>query len=103
MLDSVLAVLNAFACLVLSAAASWAVLSPAVRDGVVVKAGLISVALGFLACAVLIVDDRWWALNRALALVHGGGVTVLLGYATRVRGGRRKRRRVTDWAALDGP
>lgn len=101
MLDSILEDLNVLACVLLASGATWAVLSPTVKDGVVVKIGMILIALGFASTAVLLSEDRLWALNRALALVHAGILVVGLGYALRTRGGRRKRRRSTDWMTLD--
>lgn len=105
MVDNAIVLLNVMACFALGIAASWAVLSPVVDDRVLVKAGLICVALGFLATGLALAGGVEHpgsrGINRALLLVHLGLVVVAIGYCTRVRRHRSKRRRATDWMALD--
>lgn len=81
----------------------WAILSPRVRDGIVIKAGLICMAMGFGAVAAINLTDHQsaHALARAQALISSGIAVVILGYLLRrVREGHPVRRE-TDWADLD--
>jgi len=104
-MDALTSWLNAWTCAVLAIIFGWAVLSPRVHDGVIIKAGLISMALGFAATAWALADgqscDDLHVLGRAEMLIHGGLLVVMFGFALRTRGGREKRRRVTDWGDLD--
>ncbi len=99
--DLVLAV-NVLAYVLLATAAAWAVLSPAVDDGVVPKLGLILISLGFAGLAGILTDSGWCSdarlLGRAMLMVHGGIGLLLLGWLLRTRRSRNKRRRMTDWA-----
>lgn len=83
----------------------WAILDKRVKDGIVIKAGLIFMVIGFGALALRMVQtapaDPITAFERALLLVNVGLVVVAGGYALRKRREGRKLRRSTDWADLD--
>lgn len=104
-MDALIAAFNAIAYAVLALATAWAVLNPRINDGVVIKAGLIFMALGFSATAVALADGQTCSdlhvLGRAELLIHSGLLVVGLGFAWRIRDGRRRRRRVTDWGLFD--
>lgn len=86
-------------------ALTYAVLSPKVHDGIVVKLGLSLMALGFLVSTYALANGADCTdvktLDGAIALVNFGAVTVLAGYLLRTGYGRKKKRRFTDWADLD--
>ena len=107
-MDAVLSLFNAAGCGAIAMALIWAVLSPHVHDGVVIKSGLILMALGFGAVAVRMLDP--WsvmgetmgeALSRAILLINIGAAVTFLGYRWRVRHRPKVRRRATDWGELD--
>ena len=104
-MDAVIVTINVMMCLVLALAACWAVLSPAVDDGVLVKLGLIGISLGFFGAGMVLAatgdQPGMRGINRSLLLVHVGIIVVMLGYSVRARRHRTKRRRKTDWASLD--
>lgn len=102
-MDVVLSLINAFACGLIALALIGAVLSPRVHDGVVIKLGLISMALGFGAIALRMADEllRGDGIERALALINGGIAVVILGYLLRRARAGHPVRRMTDWGDLD--
>lgn len=104
-MDSTITLVNFLTCVFMAAVASYGVLSTRVRDGVVVKIGLIFVALGFAGHAWVLYDGLDLtdvvAMARAQLLINAGGVIVGLGWAIRTAGGRHPRRRTSDWAELD--
>lgn len=104
-MDDVLLMLNVVAFVLLSSAAAWAILDPAVNDGVVLKLGLICVSLGFAGLAATLLDAGWCAdarkLGRSMLLVHVGTVTLLIGWMLRARKARHPHRRASDWVPLD--
>lgn len=79
-----------------------AVLNPAVHDGVVVKAGLISMSLGFGSMALRTLEGAHnWdgiGMSRSVLLITGGVAIVIAGYLHRVRRvGHPLRRARSDW------
>ena len=87
-MDDMIDLLNVVACMLLCLAALWAVLSPRVRDGIVIKLGLGLLALGFFGVGVTLAGDlQAWVLGRALGLVHLGLLIVAGGLAWRWRHG----------------
>lgn len=98
---TVVSTINVAACLAIACAITWAIMSPSVQDGLVIKLGLICCALGFVGTAASIADDRMWALNNALLLIHGGAIVVAGGYWLRQRKrARLHRRRKSDRSHL---
>lgn len=96
-MDRVILVLNVAACALLASAAAWAVLSDRVRDGVLVKAGLIGASLGFGAVGLLLAaGEGGQSLGRALGLLHGGLLLVAVCVAIRWRRTGRAYR-VDEW------
>lgn len=83
----------------------YAVLSPKVHDGIIVKLGLAQMALGFMVSTYALANGidctDVQTLDRAIALVNSGAITVVVGYLLRTGYGRKKRRRSTDWTDLD--
>ena len=63
----------------------WAVLSPSVRDGIVIKAGLILACLGFGSAALHAIGPAP-EFSRPALLVAGGVALAAVGYACRVFG-----------------
>lgn len=83
-MDRLMSVINLAACGLLSAAALWAVLSPRVQDGIIIKLGLGMLSLGFAAVGMALAGDRpMVAVERALAFVHLGLLLVAAGIAIR--------------------
>lgn len=100
-IDTVIAAANAIACGVVSLAAAWAVIDPRVRDGVIIKLGLIALSIGTGAAAVLLgTGGPPQLIGRAALLVNLGGTAIAAGWYLRTRTGKRRRRHVTDWASL---
>jgi hypothetical protein len=107
-MDPNLALFNALGCGAIAAAMVWAVLSPRVHDGVVIKVGLILMALGFGGIALRMLDPSSAPANqlaemlaRSVFLINIGAAVALAGYRWRTRHKPRVRRRATDWGDLD--
>lgn len=103
-MDTLVHWVNLVVCAVLALVLAVAVLSPRVRDGIVMKLGLMSMSLGF-AITSFRLWDGWdcsdlQAEGRALAMIHIGVLLAALSYVLRSRNGRLKLRRRTDWADL---
>lgn len=79
-----------------------AILSPRVRDGVVVKSGLMTMALGFGALAIRELFNPWniQALERSVTLIELGVGIVAVGYLVRRKRHGQHRRRATDWQVM---
>ena len=96
--------LNVALCAALSAAIAWAVLSHRVRDGVIIKAGLSAMCLGFGAVAVHLADG-WQVrdaegLGRAILMINLGLVAVLVGAAYRLRSRPQAAFQLCEWIDL---
>ena len=104
-MELLLLLVNAAACGAISLALLWAILSPRVHDGVVIKVGLICMALGFGAIAVRLLGDQGssqeFAVLKALAVVNAGIAIVIVGYVLRKVRRQHPVRRSTDWGELD--
>jgi hypothetical protein len=107
-MDSVWTQVNTVVCCLLALATSWACLSQRVNDGVVIKLGLILMALGFSGHAWITHDgiDSYdaVALTRAQLLINAGMALVLIGWLLRGRPGRKRHppeRRASDFVDLD--
>lgn len=101
-MDDLLLVLNAMACALLATVSTWAVLSPRVRDGIVIKLGLILAVLGFVGLgAAMAMGLPLVAWVRALALLHAGLLVAAAGVWWRFRQARGRRRRASDWMDLE--
>lgn len=101
--DSVILALNVGACLLLATLAAWAVLDERIHEGVIVRAGLILVALGFAGIAIALLHGGSVTLQRAMGLLHAGIIVVLLGREWRAHRRRRPMpmRRRSDWIDLE--
>lgn len=107
-MDATLSLANALGCGAISLFFVWAVLSPHVHDGVVIKSGLILMALGFGGLAIRLLDPASApagqladSLSRCLLLINAGAAVAFVGYRWRTRHKPRVRRRATDWGDLD--
>jgi hypothetical protein len=103
--DIDISLFNASCCMLLSLVSAWACLSHRVKDGPVIKLGLIFLCIGFFFLGAALVDGHsalaLRAVDRSLALVNLGLVLVVFGVAMRVRRHGHKLRRVSDWMDLD--
>jgi hypothetical protein len=100
-MDLMLAYVNAFTCGLISLVLVAAILSPRVQDGVVIKVGLIAMAMGFGSLALRLIDksnsmcDPHW--QRSILLVNFGIATVVMGYLLRRAMAHHQLRRLSDW------
>lgn len=84
-----------------------AVLSRKVKDGIVVKAGLICLALAFASVGCMLIDGIAWGgaiyLARALVLQSVGLLLLVAGYLIRRHRAGTPLTRISDWIDLDEP
>jgi hypothetical protein len=99
--DSLILALNVGACLLLATLAAWAVLDERIHEGVIVRAGLILVALGFAGIAIALLHGSGVTLQRAMGLLHAGIIVVLLGREWRAHRRHKPMRRRSDWLDLE--
>lgn len=84
--------------IVLAVVLTWAVLTPRVRDGVVVKAGLICMAIAHATLAAHVSEMQpLHGLTHAMLLLSIGTTLVLFGVLVRLLHPRKPRRRSSDW------
>lgn len=96
-MDRIIDVINVAACALLACAALWAVLSPRVQDGVIIKSGLGLLAFGFAGVGLALAGEKpLFVLERALSLVHLGLLVVALGIWLRWRRSGRVYR-IDEW------
>jgi hypothetical protein len=92
-MDQVLSLINLGSSCALAALAAWAIMSPVVRDGIIVKVGLILMTMGHGIAALHLFNGLAHAdllgLNRARFLINAGLLIVVLGYGWRHRCGER--------------
>jgi predicted neutral ceramidase superfamily lipid hydrolase len=90
--DQFIALANAAGSAVIAALSTWAILSHRVRDGVLIKCGLILLAIGCAVSAWHLFDgidgSDLLALNRARFVQLAGMLIVALGYWLHLRKGR---------------
>lgn len=97
-MDELIDWLNVAVCLVLALGCLWAVLSPRVRDGIVIKCGLGLASLGFAALGAALADDLSpVVVERALGLQHAGLLVIAAGVAWRWWRSPTPLRRLADW------
>lgn len=103
-MDLALSILNALVFALLAVVLVVLILHPRINDGIVIKAGLISMASGFGALALQFWDGigpgEVLGIQRALMLINAGIAVVVIGCALRSGGAGHGLRRVTDWAQL---
>lgn len=102
--DIFIAIINAASSTIIAIGLVWCVLSKRVLDGVIIKIGLSSMALGFVVVSLHTLDigaTDVQGLQRALLLINSGIAVVIIGYLFRFRTTGHALRRVTDWASLD--
>lgn len=104
-MDTTLALINAAASGLIALVLCCLILSRRVHDGIVIKAGLIAMALGFGSIAMRMLDglrpDDAVHLARSILMVNAGIAVVIIGYLVRKARAGHAVRRVTDWAELD--
>lgn len=96
-MDAVLALINAASSGLIAVALIAAIVSTRVHDGVVIKVGLIGMALGFGSIAIRLLDGLTNSdaagLAKSLVLINGGIAVVIVGYLLRrARAGHQVRR-----------
>lgn len=108
-IDVLVWLLNGTALLLMSFVLAAAVVSPYVRDGVVIKTGMSVMCLGFFGAAFhflrlmgTVNEGDFIGIARSIALVCAGAVGVLIGAALRVHHDGTPLRRRSDWMGLDG-
>jgi len=85
------------------------VMSPRIKDGVIIKFGLIAMTLGFFFRCAGIFDGLIYGLDRmdvvylsrSNAVINGGLIVVVIGYLVRTKAGAKKQRRRTDWMDIE--
>ncbi len=77
-------------------AVSWVILNPLTKDGVIIKSGLILMAIGLFGSAICTVEGSDIDHSSIVTLV--GSVVVILGMLYRVFSGKYKRR--SDWLSV---
>jgi hypothetical protein len=103
-MDSVITLANTLCYIAMSAAATWACLSRRVHDRIIMKLGLVLLAIGFAAHAYLAIEGvDTTAMVRAQLLINVGLVLVLLGLYLRIHAKpwRGPERRASDFVDLD--
>lgn len=104
-MDRFIDILNATASASIFGVIAWAIMTDRVRDGIVIKSGLILMALGFFGNACLqmngVAPDDTRGLANCQMLINAGLLIVAVGWLWRTNGGKEYRRRTTDWAVLD--
>lgn len=96
--------INAAFCLLMFLSVVFAILHPSVNDGVVIKVGLIFLAVGFgsLAFKLLCGVDgpEFHGLLKTMLLVHIGAAISFVGYVLRVLKTGNKMQRLSDWTEM---
>jgi hypothetical protein len=89
---------NLVAALVMVCLCGWAIMDPKVKDGIVIKIGLMFIALAFVGFFALGLEPtRMEVLEAAQALLHLGLIVCLIGYVVRRRRHAQATRRASDW------
>lgn len=104
-MDDLFAAANGILCTLYALVMVAGIVSPQVRDGIVVKVGLIFMAVGFGALAVqstgMHKPGGMLNVDRALLLTNAGAAVAALGYLRRKHHKRHPARRSSDWLPLD--
>lgn len=101
-MDTIVSLINGLASGIIALALIAAALSRRVHDGVIIKIGLCSMALGFVVLALHMLNIRAdvRGLERSLLLINSGIAVVILGYLFRTRAAGHALRRMSDWGDL---
>lgn len=104
-MDALLATVNGLLCAAFAALLVACVVNPSVREGCVVKVGLILMSAGFSALSVealgLVLAGEMFSVDRALLLTNTGAAISVLGYVRRKHHPRHPARRSSDWLPID--
>ncbi len=103
-MDFLISALNAMTSLLIAVTLAAMMLSRRIHDGIVIKAGLGSMALGFVVVTLHMLkigSADVLGLQRALLLINSGIAVVIVGYLVRHRGAGHALRRITDWTDFD--
>ena len=88
--------LNIIFCFTVFIVIGWMIMSDQIMDGIIVKAGLICVSLGFFGCAAILHDQRT-DLLPGVQLIGLGILICSLGVYVRARMTGGKCNRGSDW------
>jgi len=95
---------NSSISLILGITLTWVILNPKIKEGIIMKAGLIFLALGFFGAFFVYQDapvNHDAAIDAVHAVMYMGAVICLVGYLIRIRRTKRPARRTTDWMELE--
>lgn len=99
-MDYIISLVNVATSYALATLCAWGILNPLVRDGIVIKIGLISTCFGHLLVAFHLWDGiqqaDLLALNKARFVTNAGWLLVVLGYAVRHAKGERLHQMLPD-------
>jgi len=93
-------VFNIVCLLLVTGLLAYAVVDYNIKDGVIIKVGLIFAIGGAMATIGSLVSESVLFANRALFLVNIGIFIVVFGYWLRVRRARSQKRRSSDWLCV---
>ena len=102
MIDEALYLVAGWLSLFAAAGLSYVVLSAHIHEGIIVKAGLISMVLGLLATAALTLSgmDSWRGLFHAGIALRGGLCLVIAGYWLKRHKAKHACMCFEDWRSL---
>lgn len=104
MINTILSAINGGACALISIVLIWMILSPRIHDSLIIKSGLIPMALGFGSIALMLFDglapSKLQGMGNGLLLINAGLSLVIIGYLWRKARLHHPVRRTTDWSDL---
>lgn len=88
-------------CLMLGSLCVWAVLTPKIDDGVIIKIGLILFGLATLAIGAILIDPvtryDYLGIMYSLGLMTLGGLVLVFGICLKIILAGTARRQLTEW------
>lgn len=100
-LDRFINMVNFFFCFLIFTGLTWAVISKRVKDGIVVKLGLIMMSMGFAGLAYHMWNGHNFSdvvpIQRAMLMIHAGMGIVFIGVLFKSTLSRHPVRRASDW------
>jgi hypothetical protein len=96
---------NSYICAGIAIVFAWAVIDNRIKDGVLIKTGLILLSIGLFGVSMTLYEehiyDKLQAIERSILLINIGCLVAIGGVALRFFVGKKPARRVTDWADLN--